>query len=181
MDKESSSLWKNVVLCMILLVLCLNNYWYLVRNKNKKPVYFNYNSRIVNSNVNINSVDHLLCMGITFMKTGNDRMKALANANTATMYYDLRDSVKGFLALPGSSFDGYDIWQASKNELYVNNVETNEFGTPKIRSIIEQVERSCSRDIFFVGYANADIMFDHSLVNTLNFCVHGRIIVNYQF
>lgn len=145
-----------------------SNYFLSVTKNNAKPNTVNYLSNNIESDFNKKKVDHIVCIGFTFMKPGTDHLKALANANTAAMYYDLRDNIKGYLALPGNSFDGYDIWLAANNDLYVNNVDTNQFGTPKFRSIIQQVEQSCSPNIFFVGYANADILFDYSLVNTLN-------------
>jgi len=109
----------------------------------------------------------ILCLTITYMHTGRDVRKAFANANNAAMYHTLKNQVISHLAISPNDANGLDTWLAAGNDLYFHETETNEHGSPKIRSLFQQVETKCPPEVFFVGYANADILFDSSLIKTL--------------
>jgi len=109
----------------------------------------------------------LACIAVTFMSTDNDHLKALANNNTANNYYNLRPNIMPFLATIPEMEHGIDIWTDFGHENFLNETETNSHGTPKLRSILQQLERKCPTQVPFVGYANADILFDSGIVTTL--------------
>ena len=102
------------------------------------------------------------------MKPGADQAKAYANANTARLYQSLSErGVVSYLATTQGDATGLDTWLAAGNDLYLNRTETNQFGTPKFKSIFQQMESACPPAVPFTAYANADILFDESLLETL--------------
>ncbi len=107
------------------------------------------------------------CFAVTLMKAENDNLKHLAQENTARMYHDLGPFVKSFLAVTSDFPEAVEMWRAAGNTHMLHGIESNIYGTPLFRSIIQQLEASCPSDVPFVGYANADILFDMQLVYTL--------------
>jgi len=121
----------------------------------------------------------LACFGITFMSS-NDPLKTLSNKNIANMYNLLKHYLNSYLIITQDTPPSHiDLWRTYGHENILNDTETNVHGTPKIRSIINQIESACPNHIPFVAYVNADILFDMSLVNTLN-SLNQWIIYNEQ-
>jgi len=110
----------------------------------------------------------LACFVVTFKQPKNaDPMQTIAYRNTARMYKAL-DGIMPLMALTGTSHvDSEAMWKEAGNEQIIREVQMNEYGTPFLRALVEQVERRCPVSTPFVAYANADIMFDSGLVKTL--------------
>jgi hypothetical protein len=101
-----------------------------------------------------------LCVVITFPST-TEPLKQQAHSNTANMYNALRPRVKAFLLqpVPQEAFAfNFSLLDAST---------TNAHGTPLFASLILLLEDACP-DAPFLAYANADILFDMSLLDTLD-------------
>ena len=112
----------------------------------------------------------LVCVVVTFKQPKlEDWGRQIAHKNVARMYKSMSThGVAAFLATTGSSpVDSEKIWREAGNSGIIPGVETNEHGTPFLRSLFERVEQRCPSSTPFVAYANADIMFDAGLVNTL--------------
>jgi hypothetical protein len=150
---------QNIFLFCCFVIFCLN---FKIKFKKKSLIKINHNFDLVQ-----NSSEPILCMVITFMNPKNDVWKAFANANTAKMYYDFKKYIVSYLAISHQEVNGLDTWLAAGNNLFLNQTEYNEYKTPKFKSIFKQMEDVCPSEVFFVGYANADIMFDENLIKTL--------------
>ena len=111
----------------------------------------------------------LACFVVTFKQPKiHDPLRAVAHVNTARMYAALAPHVVAYLAVAASSPDDSEsVWLEAGNQYTITGVRTNEHGTPFFRSLIEQVDAYCPRGVPFVAYANADIMFNAGLVETL--------------
>ena len=110
----------------------------------------------------------LICIVITFMRSP-DPQKTKADALTMQMYKTL-PAVLPLLALSRSSPDNaVDAWLSAGNAEYsiLNQTQCNEHGTPLVSSLFEQAEEKCPASVPFVAYANADILFDNGLTQTL--------------
>ena len=114
------------------------------------------------------AVDVVVCFVVTFMRS-TDPQKVHADARTAAMYNRL-PSVLPLLAKTASSpdHDTY-IWlrEGNPNSTVIDNITVNEHGTPLISSLFEQAEERCPASVPFIAYANADILFDSGLIDTL--------------
>lgn len=112
----------------------------------------------------------LVCVVVTFKQPKlEDWGRQIAHKNVARMYKSMSThGVAAFLATTGSSpVDSEKIWREAGNSGIIPGVETNGHGTPFLWSLFERVEQRCPSSTPFVAYANADIMFDTGLVNTL--------------
>jgi hypothetical protein len=114
----------------------------------------------------------LVCIITTFKPT-QDPLKMMAYQNSAFIYFSMNDVVKAFLATTPSSLS-YEIplWLKAGHapETILSNIETNSFGTPYLISLLQKVDSKCPSNIFFVGYVNGDIIFEHiGLLTTLKF------------
>ena len=89
-----------------------------------------------------------MCVIITFKTNHPSATKRQIYENTLQMYHtDLKP----------------EIW------LYMDeNVETNEYHTPLLRSLLASVQKKCPLNVPFIAYVNADILFEKkSLIQTL--------------
>jgi hypothetical protein len=111
----------------------------------------------------------LVCFVVTFKQPKiQDPLRSLAHKNTAKMYKGLEPAIVSFLAIGSTSpSESESIWKDAGNTHILRNIQTNEHGTPFFRALMERVERRCPKSTPFVAYANADIMFDTGLVQTL--------------
>ena len=110
----------------------------------------------------------LICIVITFMRS-SDPQKTRANDLTMRMYKTL-PAVLPLLALSRSSPDNaVDAWLSAGNaeSSILKQTQCNEHGTPLVSSLFEQAEEKCPASVPFVAYANADILFDNGLTQTL--------------
>jgi hypothetical protein len=112
----------------------------------------------------------LACVLVTFkLPKIADPMRTIAHRNIARMYKAL--APKGILAYLATSqsspTDSEAMWKVAGNEEIIHDVETNEYGTPFFKGLLERLEKRCPVSTPFVVYANADIMFDVGLVDTL--------------
>jgi hypothetical protein len=116
----------------------------------------------------LKKTDAVVCFVVTFMRS-TDPQKVHADARTAAMYSRL-PSVLPLLAKTASSpdHDTY-IWlrEGNPNSTVIDNITVNEHGTPLISSLFEQAEERCPASVPFIAYANADILFDSGLMDTL--------------
>lgn len=106
-----------------------------------------------------------LCIGITFMNS-DCPSKEYSNSNTAHMYRDLNHGIRAFLD-NSSIAAGIKAWIESGNTDFIYNVSHNAYGTPLFGSILHDVDTMCPPEVPFIGYANADIMFNDGLIMTL--------------
>ena len=108
----------------------------------------------------------------------SDPMKAQVYQNTAHMYAALQRHITAFVAIfspqeanHSSVFSPVKIWldagHAPDTILNSSSIETNIFGTPVFQSLIQHVDAKCADSAHFIAYANADILFDDSLVQSL--------------
>ena len=114
----------------------------------------------------------MACFVVTFKKpSSGDEIKVVAHHNMARAYKMLEPYIQTFLALtPVSSSYELEVWIKAGHHptlSVLNDTETNEHNTPHLRSLLQQVERACPSSASFVAYANADILFDYSLIHTL--------------
>jgi hypothetical protein len=101
-----------------------------------------------------------LCVIITFPAT-TDPLKQQAHANTARVYESLQPRVRVFLSKPVPP-------EARNLNLPVLDApSTNVHGTPLFASLVLLLEAACP-DAPLLAYANSDILFDTSLLDTLD-------------
>lgn len=114
---------------------------------------------------NASNQEAMICVGISFRQT-QEPLKMIGYYNSIIMYAKMKQYAQTFLilSLERNHFEStiIDMWiNAGHSRLHVlNQTKTNEFSTPFLSSIIEQVEHVCPRHILFVAYVNADILFD---------------------
>ena len=101
-----------------------------------------------------------LCVIITFPAT-TDPLKQQAHANTARMYESLLPRVRAFLSKPVPP-EALDL-----NLTVLDAPATNAHGTPLFASLLVVLEAACP-DAPLLAYANSDILFDTSLLDTLD-------------
>ena len=122
----------------------------------------------INEGEDNNNHVKLICVVITFMRS-SDPQKTKANNLTMHMYQAL-PAVLPLLALSSSSPDNaVEAWLLAGNaeSSILNQTQCNEHGTPLVSSLFEQAEEKCPASVPFVAYANADILFDTGLTQTL--------------
>jgi hypothetical protein len=129
----------------------------------------------------VQSVELLVCLVVSFMSS-TDPQKVHADSRTAAMYKRL-PSVLPLLAKTVSSpdHDTY-VWlrEGHPHSSVLTNIKVNKLGTPLISSLFEQAEETCPASVPFIAYANADILFDSGLVDTLQMLKDwpmGRLMV----
>lgn len=101
-----------------------------------------------------------LCVVITFPST-SEPLKQQAHFNTASIYEALRPRVKAFISQP------VPLEALALNFSMLNAPSTNAHGTPVFSSLILLLEEACP-DAPFLAYANSDILFDTSLLDTMD-------------
>ena len=139
-----------------------------------------YYSRAVMSpgNTNASHAPNIIACFITTLKHhASDPMKAQVYQNMAHMYAALQTHITAFVAIfpppanQSSAFSPTRMWldagHSPDSILNASSIETNPFGTPVFQSLIQHVEAQCPESVPFIAYANADILFDDSLVQTL--------------
>jgi hypothetical protein len=101
-----------------------------------------------------------LCVIITFPPT-SDPLKHQVHTNTAKMYESLFPRVQAFLSKPVPQE------ALALNMSVLEAPSTNAHGTPLFASLISMLETACP-DSPLLAYANSDILFDTSLLHTLD-------------
>ena len=121
----------------------------------------------------------LLCVITTFKPT-KEHLKHLAYKNTANLYYSMKNEITAFLAVKDDPLS-VKIWLHSGHtvDTLIDDIKTNEYGTPFVSSLFQNVEDRCPKETRFVSYANGDILFGYGgLVNTLNLMKNWSIANN---
>ena len=162
----------------IVMTLSYNSFYFYESLRAKRPfqAVFKQNTTSSSSSFHTHTEAQspllVACIVVTFKKPDlDDPAKVVAHHRMALTFKKLEPYIQGYLATtPLSADHASSVWLGAGHPAarILNGTRTNEFGTPHLSSMLLQTERACPSSSFFVGYANADILFDYGLVHTLN-------------
>ena len=161
------------IMCLSIVMMLLYNTYYFKQFSSNKINKTRIN-HIHKFNISIyKETPSLLiaCIVVTFKKPNDDdTAKVTAHHQMALMYKKLEPYIQGYLANTPTSMEyATGVWRDTGHSTtqILNKTETNEYNTPHLSSMLLQTERVCPSTALFIGYANADILFDYGLIHTL--------------